>query len=104
MAQSEHLARNDRCSRVLDLAKPVVRHGIRGLPIFRKEPKLKYFNVNTNVLNSYHKSSLYGKVPFTVRVRTTFRAGLFGYVWHLVSFTKSAFVASPKCVAIIMTP
>lgn len=45
----------------------------------------KKVDASKHVLETYHDSFLYGKVPPTVRVRAALRTGFIGHLWHFVS-------------------
>ncbi len=48
------------------------------------QPSTKKVDVSSHVLETYHDSFLYGRVPLTVKIRAGLRGGFIGYMWHIV--------------------
>jgi hypothetical protein len=46
-------------------------------------------DVSSHVLETYHDSFLYGRVPLTVKIRAGLRGGFIGYMWHILEFTAA---------------
>jgi hypothetical protein len=48
------------------------------------QPSTKKVDVSSHVLETYHDSFLYGRVPLAVKIRAGLRGGFIGYMWHIV--------------------
>lgn len=73
---------------IMEDAISYVRDKTENLTRMDKEQQAKHIDASANVLETYHNSFLFGKVPMTVKVRTALRGGKIGYVWHMVCFIR----------------
>lgn len=53
--------------------------------LLNSQYRVKKVRASKHVLDTYHDSFLYGKVPPSVKVRAALRAGWIGNIWHFVS-------------------
>ncbi|CAK9201922.1 unnamed protein product [Sphagnum troendelagicum] len=53
------------------------------------QPSTKKVDVSSHVLETYHDSFLYGRVPLAVKIRAGLRGGFIGYMWHILEFTAA---------------
>jgi len=60
------------------------RHQGRLSGLVNSQYRVKKVGASKHVLDTYHDSFLYGKVPPSVKVRAALRAGWIGNIWHFV--------------------
>ncbi|KAG0597480.1 hypothetical protein M758_UG342600 [Ceratodon purpureus] len=54
--------------------------------LLNSQYRVKKVEASGRVLDTYHDSFLFGKVPPTVKVRAALRGGWIGHAWHLLEF------------------
>lgn len=57
--------------------------------LLNSQYRVKKVGASERVLDTYHDSFLFGKVPPTVKVRAALRGGWIGHAWHFVRTFKS---------------
>lgn len=65
-------------------ASTIVRHQDRLSALLNSQYRVKKVGASKHILDTYHDSFLYGKVPSSVKVRAALRAGWIGNIWHFV--------------------
>jgi hypothetical protein len=53
--------------------------------LLNSQYRVKKVGASEHVLDTYHDSFLFGKVPRSVKVRAALRGGWIGHIWHFVS-------------------
>jgi hypothetical protein len=66
------------------------------------QPSRKKVDVSSHVLETYHDSFLYGRVPLAVKIRAGLRGGFIGYMWHIVCTCTLGPHPSPFCIVSIL--
>lgn len=69
---------------MLDSTKSALKKVYQALWALNNQHRVKKIDASKHVLETYHDSFLYGKVPSTVKIRAALRAGLIGHLWHFV--------------------
>jgi hypothetical protein len=59
---------------------------LRRLASMNTQYRMKKVDADSHVLETYHDSFLYGRVPFPLKIRATIRGGIIGYIWHILEF------------------
>ncbi|KAH9541015.1 hypothetical protein CY35_14G037400 [Sphagnum magellanicum] len=59
---------------------------LRRLASMNTQYSMKKVDADSHVLETYHDSFLYGRVPFPLKIRATIRGGIIGYIWHILEF------------------
>jgi hypothetical protein len=63
---------------------PFNRHYRSLSALINSQYRKKNVEASKQVLETYHDSFLFGKVPASVKVRAALRGGMIGHVWHFV--------------------
>jgi hypothetical protein len=69
---------------MLDSTKSALKKVYQALCALNNQHRVKKIDASKHVMETYHDSFLYGKVPATVKIRAALRAGLIGHLWHFV--------------------
>lgn len=69
---------------MLDSTKSAMKKLYQALCALNNQHRVKKIDASKHVMETYHDSFLYGKVPATVKIRAALRAGLIGHLWHFV--------------------
>jgi hypothetical protein len=67
-----------------DKIKAVSKKVFNALASVNNQHSAKKVDAGDHVLETYHDSFLYGRVPLPVKVRSSLRGGYIGYGWHIV--------------------
>jgi len=67
-----------------DKIKAVSKKVFNALASVNNQHSAKKVDAGVHVLDTYHDSFLYGRVPLPVKVRSSLRAGYIGFGWHVV--------------------
>jgi hypothetical protein len=67
-----------------DKIKSVSKKVFNALASVNSQHSAKKVDAGDHVLETYHDSFLYGRVPLPVKVRSSLRAGYIGHGWHIV--------------------
>jgi hypothetical protein len=67
-----------------DKTKAVSKKVFNALASVNNQHSAKNVDAGDHVLETYHDSFLYGRVPLPVKVRSSLRGGYIGYGWHIV--------------------
>jgi hypothetical protein len=67
-----------------DKIKAVSKKVFNALASVNSQHSAKKVDAGDHVLETYHDSFLYGRVPLPVKVRSSLRGGYIGYGWHIV--------------------
>ncbi|KAG0616762.1 hypothetical protein M758_5G140500 [Ceratodon purpureus] len=54
--------------------------------LINSQYRKKNVDASSHVLETYHDSFLFGKVPASVKIRAALRGGLIGHIWHFLEF------------------
>lgn len=69
----------------MESTKSLIKILFDALLSLNNQHRQKKVDASKHVLETYHDSFLYGKVPPTVMVRAALRTGIVGHFWHFVS-------------------
>jgi len=70
----------------IEPTKSLIKVLFNALLSLNNQHRQKKVDASKHVLETYHDSFLYGKVPPTVMVRAAIRTGFIGHLWHFLEF------------------